>query len=65
VVNTRHINYIVLRVYMNRKVSATINRNCFPKMKNVSYGGSVAEWLACWTQAQKGLGSKRIRDAVG
>ena len=19
-------------------------------------GGSVAEWLACWTQAQKGLG---------
>jgi len=22
-------------------------------------GGSVAEWLACWTQAQKGLGSSR------
>ena len=20
------------------------------------YGGSVAKWLACWTQAQKGLG---------
>ena len=29
------------------------------------YGGSVAEWLACWTQAQKGLGSNRSRDAVG
>jgi len=28
------------------------------------YGGSVAEWLACWTQAQKGLGSNRSRDAV-
>jgi len=28
-------------------------------------GGSVAEWLACLTQAQKGLGSNRIRDAVG
>jgi len=27
-------------------------------------GGSVAEWLACWTQAQKGLGSHRRRDAV-
>jgi len=27
--------------------------------------GSVAEWLACWTQAQKGLGSSRSRDAVG
>jgi len=28
-------------------------------------GGSVAEWLAYWTQAQKGLGSNRSRDAVG
>jgi len=27
--------------------------------------GSVAEWLACWTQAQKGLGSNRSRDAAG
>jgi len=25
----------------------------------------VAEWLACWTQAQKGLGSNRSRDAAG
>ena len=24
-------------------------------------GGSVAEWLACWIQAQKGLGSNRSR----
>jgi len=23
-----------------------------------------AEWLACWTQAQMGLGSNRSRDAV-
>ena len=28
-------------------------------------GGSVAEWLACWTQVQKGPGSNRSRDAVG
>jgi len=28
-------------------------------------GGSVAEWLACWTQAQKGRGSNRSRDVVG
>ena len=28
-------------------------------------GGSVAESLACWTQAQKGPGSNRSRDAVG
>jgi len=31
----------------------------------VLHCGSVAEWLACWTQAQKGLGSNRSRDAVG
>ena len=30
-----------------------------------SQGGSVAEWLACWTQAQKGLGSNRSRDVSG
>jgi len=28
-------------------------------------GDSVAEWLACWTQAQKGPGSNRSRDAIG
>ena len=33
-------------------------------MFNVS-GDSVAEWLACWTQAQKDPGSNRSRDAVG
>jgi len=27
--------------------------------------GSVAEWLACRTQARKGMGSNRSRDAVG
>ena len=31
---------------------------------DVSQGGWVAEWLACWTQAQKGPGSNRSRDAV-
>ena len=28
-------------------------------------GGSVAEWLVCWTQPQKGLGSNHSHDAVG
>jgi len=28
-------------------------------------GGSVAEWLAYWTQAQQGLGLNRSCDAVG
>ena len=35
------------------------------KTNNNHMGGSVAEWLACWTQAQKGPGSNRSRDAVG
>jgi len=26
---------------------------------SVTPGGPVAEWLACWTQAQNGLGSNR------
>ena len=29
------------------------------------YGGSVAQGLACWTQAQKGPGSNCSRDAAG
>ena len=28
-------------------------------------GGSVADWLACWSQAQKGQGSNRSHDSVG
>jgi len=27
-------------------------------------GGSVAKWLVCWTQVQKGLGSYHSLDAV-
>jgi len=34
-------------------------------VRPISRGGSVAEWLACWTQALKGPGSNRSRDAVG
>jgi len=35
---------------------------CLTKCANCK---SVAEWLACWTQAQEGPGSNRSRDAVG
>ena len=28
------------------------------------WGGSVAEWLTCWTQVQTGPGSNRSRDDV-
>jgi len=36
----------------------------FQQLNGARYS-SVAEWLACWTQAQKGPGSNRSRDAVG
>jgi len=32
---------------------------------NNLWSGSIAEWLACWTQAQKGPGSNRSRDTFG
>ena len=35
-----------------------------PLLRDVM-GGSVAEWLACWTEAHKGPGSNRSRNAVG
>ena len=35
------------------------------RVVNDHQGGTVDEWLACWTQAQKGPGSNRSRDAVG
>ena len=36
-----------------------------PFVCDYTRGGSVAEWLEGWTQAQKGPGSNRSRDAVG
>ena len=48
-VNQIHTTYFILIVYGH----CSLQR------------GSVAKWLACWTQAQKGLGSNRSCDAVG
>jgi len=42
-------------------IGSVVNIPKYPAVK----GGSVAEWLACWTQALKGSGSNRSRDAVG
>ena len=47
-------------------VSGSLQQNVIGAAVNQSAaGGSVAEWLACWTQAQKGLRSNRSRYAVG
>ena len=39
--------------------------NVYENTSEYLKGGSLAEWLACWTQAQKSPGSNRSRDAVG
>jgi len=73
-------NWQILFYYSDRVSSkgTAISRVC-PCAPNLSFGpinlqqcrfvcvtgGSVAEWLASWTQALKGPGSNRSRDAVG
>jgi len=42
-----------------------IRRTVTPVLQCLCGCGSVAEWIACWTQAQKGLGSNRSRNAAG
>ena len=36
-----------------------MGRGMPPEIAPFPIGGSLAEWLACWTQAQKGPGSNR------
>ena len=44
----------------------TVSTTSLPRrqISSAPHDGAVAEWLACWTQAQKGPGSYRSRDAV-
>ena len=44
----------------------TVSTTSLPRrqLSSAPHRGSVAEWLACWTQAQKGPGSYCSRDAV-
>ena len=49
----------VANTHLGRTVLGRVERQL-----HFTQGGSVAEWLACWTQAQKGPGSNRSRDAV-
>ena len=51
-------------VTARRRVPDRLGRIRFTESR-FRLGGSVAEWIACWTQAQKGPGSNCIRDAVG
>ena len=41
------------------------SRRCRDQTFAPNTPGSVAEWLACWTQAQKSPASNRSRQAVG
>ena len=53
-----HVAYLFTPAIANGVDRAFINTHMH------TTGGSVAEWIACWTQAQKGLGSNRSRDVV-
>ena len=44
-------------------IAVKLVANCYTPFTTL--GGSVAEWLACLNQAQKGPGSSRSHDAVG
>ena len=48
-----------------RRASALAGYTTSSRAVAAFLGGSVAEWLACWTRAQKGPCSNRSRDAIG
>jgi len=50
-------------LYQRRRLEERVRFIAAPTRQRA--GGSVAEWLACWTQAQYGPGSNRSCDAVG
>ena len=62
--------YVILGLYQFVSESSS-RRRCWymevyiRKCICTTGAGSVAQWLACWTQAQKRPGSNRSRDAVG
>jgi len=43
----------------------TVQKHAFTPLNKSKRGGSVADWLARWTQVQKRLGSNRGCDVVG
>jgi len=68
-VDTLSTDAIVYRRSVCGSRAACWNCLCLFACMDIRYflpveGGSVAEWLACWTQAQKGPGSNCSRDAV-
>jgi len=55
-----------LTVFTDREKNHATSRRLQQMSTNSTFSpGSVAEWLACWTQAHYSLGSNRSRDAVG
>jgi len=66
----RYINLLLTLTHIRRRTRITHTDDS----QQTSWGGAfqfsisaatLSEWLACWTQAQKGPGSNRSRNAVG
>jgi len=53
---------LLFRTFDNETSETKIDDGSY---RDLGYGGSLAEWLACWNRAQKDPGSNRSRDAVG
>ena len=53
---------LLFRTFDNETSETKIDDGSY---RDLGYGGSLAELLACWTRAQKDPGSNRSRDAVG
>ena len=47
------------------QISVMCTNACFKPFTPTYWEAHYGWWLACWTQAQKGPGSNRSRDAVG
>jgi len=59
------IDIYVMYIYLANKLSLSLSPAVHGRYSAAVVGGSVAEWLACWTQAQMDPGSNRSCDAVG
>ena len=55
----------ILPTLLGRWQQVNTTTKCFIVIMRLCLAACLAEWLACWIQAQKGPGSYRSRDAVG
>ena len=58
-----HVSWVHRVIFIRTLLSVIGLTICSLVFDSQCRGGSVAEWLACWTQARKGPGTNRSHDA--